>query len=224
MSGYLSSDRTTSGGESPRAVGSRVWGVLGGIASGKSTAARLLAGDLGVVLDADEIVDRLYGEPEFQSRVAEAFGPGVLGAEGRVDRQKLAGAVFADPTARALLESWIHPAVRAELVARYQDARRRGVPRIVLDVPLLLENDHSHGLAGLCDALIFVDTPDSLRDQRAVRSRGWKSGEVARREALQMPLTEKRALAHHVLHNDGDPQHLAALVRETLRRLESASL
>ena len=100
-------------------------------------------------------------------------------------------------------------------------ARRSRVPRIVIDVPLLLEHDAEHGLAGLCDALIFVDTPDELREARAIATRGWKPGEVARREALQLPLAEKRARARRVIPNDGDPARLEAAVRTALREIES---
>ena len=72
-----------------------------------------------------------------------------------------------------------------------------------------------------CDALIFVDAPDELRDERATTTRGWKRGEVARREAQQLPLAAKRARADHVIANDGDPSRLAAAVQATLRQLES---
>lgn len=194
--------------------------MLGGIASGKSAVARILAGDSGVVLDADELVSKLYTREEFRRRVTKAFGLGVLAADGSIDRAALGRAVFADQAARALLESWTHPPVRAELRARLEAARSAGVPRVVLDVPLLLENDREHRLAAQCDALIFVDSPARLRDARAILSRGWMSGEVARREALQLPLAEKRARAQHVIVNDTDRAHLESAVADVLRILE----
>ena len=81
-----------------------------------------------------------------------------------------------------------------------------GTPRVVLDVPLLLENDAQHGLAQLCDVLVFVDAPAEERERRAQRERGWPRGEVARREAAQLALSEKKKRAHHVLHNDRSPE------------------
>ncbi len=182
--------------------------------------ARLLAGKSGLVLDADELVAELFTRKEFRQRVAEAFGPGVISADGRIDRAALARAVFADQAARSLLESWTHPPVRAELRARLEAARKAGVPRVVLDVPLLLENDREHRLGAECDTLIFVDSEAQLRDARAILSRGWRSGEVARREALQLPLAEKRARAQHVIVNDTGRAQLESAVADVLRSLE----
>jgi len=206
---------------SERASTTRVWGVLGGIASGKSSVARLLAGPDGLAIDADALVGELYARPEFRARVAQAFGPGVMAASGAVDRAALAQRVFADPAARVQLESWIHPAVRDEIRARLAAARASGVPRVVLDVPLLLENEAEHRLTAECDALIFVDAPLAEREARAVRSRGWAAGEVARREAQQLALPAKRARAQHVIVNDGDPTRLEHQARELTLRLET---
>ncbi len=198
----------------------RVWAVLGGIASGKSEVARSLRGQTGVVIDADALVSELYAESEFREHVAQAFGPGVLSKSGEIDRAGLARRVFADPTARQLLESWVHPRVREQIRARLEAARRSSVPRVVLDVPLLLENESAHRLPAECDALIFIDAPPQERDARAVRTRGWPSGEVARREAQQLSLATKRARADHVIVNDGDRADLEKKVQVVLRALE----
>lgn len=183
--------------------------------------ARLLAGERGVVLDADAEVARLYADPSMRAKVAEALGPAVLAVDGQIDRQELARAVFNDPKARARLEALTHPEVRRRLQEALRTARAAGVARVVLDVPLLLENEGEHALAGECDALIFVDAPLEQRDRRALSSRGWKSGEVARREALQLPLEKKRARAQHVLRNDGDAASLSRAVESLLPILES---
>jgi dephospho-CoA kinase len=202
------------------ATTTRVWAVLGGIASGKSALARMLAGPDGVVIDADELVSELYSDPRFCERVAAAFGAEVLSESRRIDRAALARRVFADPQARRTLESWIHPPVREAIRARLDAARRRGAGRVVLDVPLLLEHEAEHRLPDECDALIFVDAPLVERDARAVRSRGWSPGEVARREAQQLPLAIKRARAQHVIVNDGTPAQLELEVRKLLRDLQ----
>ena len=104
-------------------------------------------------------------------------------------------------------------------MARLAQARDEGVARVVLDVPLLLENDDQHGFAGLCDALVFVDSDPNDRERRAVQDRDWKPGEVGRREAAQLPLDEKRARADHVVVNDGTPAELEARVAAVLREL-----
>lgn len=196
-----------------------VLGVLGGIASGKSAVARLLAGEEGIVVSADELAHGALAHPEVLAAIREAFGEGVLGPDGEVDRPALAREVFSDPERRALLESWIHPRVRASILTALEEAEARRRPRVVLDIPLLLENDPQHGLVSRCDHLIFVDAPAARRDQRAVLGRGWEPGEVARREALQLPLSEKRRRADAVIVNDGSLEELAASVRQCLADL-----
>jgi dephospho-CoA kinase len=203
--------------EGPRTARSLVLGVLGGIASGKSTAAQLLAGPDGVVISADELAREALDSPAVLERVRARFGPAAIGPDGRADRGELARRVFdAERGAelRSELEGWTHPLVRDRIGERLRAARAAGAPRIVLDVPLLLENDAQHGLARLCDVLVFVDVHDAERERRAQSARGWKSGEVARREALQLPLAVKKQRAHHVLPNDqGLPELKQAVAR-----------
>jgi dephospho-CoA kinase len=218
-------DRETQGStqESPLGAtgpgGSRtvVLGVLGGIASGKSRVAAALAGSEGVVVSADALAHEALADPEIRARVAEAFGAHVLDADGAVDRPALARVVFSDPAARRRLEGWIHPYVRARIWAALEEARRTGRPRVVLDVPLLLENDAEHGLARASDH--FVDVDAAERDRRAVRTRGWSPGEVARREAAQLPLAEKRRRSDVVVQNDGTLAELDAAIAAALAEL-----
>lgn len=199
-----------------------VLGILGGIASGKSAVARLLAGPEGLVLSADAIAHEVLDSSAVQARVRARFGPTAIGPDGKVDRAVLARAVFAPEGGAALraeLESWTHPLVRVRINERLEAARLAHVPRVVLDVPLLLENDAEHGLAQRCDVLVFVDVPDAERERRARRERGWAPGEVARREATQLPLDEKKRRAHHVLTNHQGLIELEGAVQELLARL-----
>jgi len=201
----------TSGHPSVRAP--VVVGVLGGIASGKSQVARLLAGPAGVVIDADQIARQVLESPAVRFDLLTTFGGRVFGPDGRPDREVLARTVFASPEARAKLEGFTHPAIRARIRLDLQAARKAGVPLIVLDVPLLLENESGHGLAAECDEIVFVDARDDLREARALASRGWRPGEVARREATQMPLALKRARAGRVVENHGSVAELAESVQ-----------
>jgi dephospho-CoA kinase len=215
---------STDGRDERRRSGPRVLGVLGGIASGKSTVARLLAGSDGVVLSADALAREALDSPEVLERVRARFGPAAIGPDGRADREQLARAIFEPEHGRELraeLESWTHPLVRDRITERLSAARKAGVPRVVLDVPLLLENDAQHGLARLCDVLVFVRVRDDERERRAMRDRGWKSDEVARREAAQLPLAEKEKRAHHVIENN---QGLAELHRAVDRLLSELRL
>ncbi len=176
--------------------------------------ARLWAGPEGVVIDADRLAREVLESDEVRATLRARFGDDMAPADGSVDRARLGALVFADPKSRRELENLTHPRVRARVRALLGEARARRVPWIVLDVPLLLENDGQHGLARECDILVFVDADPAAREARARAARGWEVGEVARREAAQMPLDAKRARAEHVLTNSGD---LADLTRDVLR-------
>ena len=202
----------------PPAAGTLVLGISGGIAAGKSAAARALAGPDGWVLSADALAHEVLASPAVTAKVAAHFGQEALGPHGHPDRAALAAIVFRDPVKRELLEGWIHPAVRARISTLLESARAESVPVVVLDVPLLFENDAAHDLIARCDALVFVDAPAASREARARRDRSWAAGEVARREALQLPLGEKRAASHFQIQNDGD---LDALHREAERVLDA---
>jgi len=200
----------------PSRPGGPTIGILGGIASGKSAAARQLAGPKGVVIDADHHARAALNSPEVVQELVAAFGEGILGPDGAPDRPAIAARVFADPDAKRRLESWIHPAVRARMRAELDDARVTGRRPIVLDVPLLLENDAHHGLVQECDFLVYVDSDPAARDARAVENRGWKPGEVARREDTQLPQSAKRARARYVIDNRGELSELESAVEAIL--------
>jgi len=202
-----------------------VLGVLGGVASGKSAAARFLAGEGGWTVSADRIVHELLSGEEAAEVFSGLFGSSVLAPDGSLDRAALAELAF-DPDsgegARKALEDWTHPRVRARILARIEEARSAGVPRVVLDVPLLLETDAKSGLARLCHVLVFVAVPDELRDRRGQEQRSWPPGEVARREDAQLPLDEKKERADYVLSNESTLEELEAACERVLARIEAS--
>ena len=112
--------------------------------------------------------------------------------------------------------------MRAHIGRQLDAARANQTPRVVLDVPLLLENDAQHHLVSECDALVFVDVPQSVRNARAMEKRGWSRGELARREATQMPLAAKQTRAHFVIRNDGPLAALGPLVADLLSKIRNA--
>ncbi|MCH2161284.1 MAG: dephospho-CoA kinase [Phycisphaerales bacterium] len=188
-----------------------VIGLLGGIGSGKSTVAKILEDESCVVSNADAIVQDLLGRPDIQQTLQGWWGPGVIGAEGGLDRSEIARIVFADPAERGRLEGLLHPLVELERQSAFAAAPRARAH--VIDAPLLLEA----GLQDRCDVLIFVDSPRSDRIRR-IQARGWTAEDLDQRESAQWSLDRKREHAHHVVVNDGTP---AALHRKTTDLLES---
>ena len=201
----------------PETPSPRVLGVLGGIASGKSRVARRLAGQEGWVIDADRLAREALRE--IPPALLERIGAGLSQLPDPALRAALARRVFEDPQARALLEDWIHPRVRERILAVLAEAEQQGVPRVVLDIPLLLENEAQHGLVARCHHLVFVDAPRVERERRAIEHRGWEPGEVERREATQLPLEEKRARADFVVDNSGSLEELDAAVDRVLTQV-----
>ncbi|MGI9457485.1 MAG: dephospho-CoA kinase [Aeoliella sp.] len=178
-------------------------GLVGGVASGKSMVAEMLAEFGAVVLNADRAAHNVLTQPEVQAQLVARWGRGILLEDGVIDRQAVARIVFGDdPPAseeREFLESVVHPLARAALETKRKLLAQEGKEVFVIDAPLLLEA----GWDSACDCVIFVDTPDSARLVFA-QKRGWPSGELVRRENAQMPLATKRHRADLVLDNSID--------------------
>jgi dephospho-CoA kinase len=185
--------------------------LTGGIASGKSTVAELFAA-LGVpVIDTDLIAREVVepGEPAL-AEVAAAFGPGVLGPDGRLDRRRLRDVVFADPAARQRLEAILHPAIRARMEAQ---SRAAGGPYQLLVIPLLAEG----GRRGHVDRVLLVDVPEAVQVERLMRRDGSSREQAAAALAAQVSRAARQAIADDVVENTGGVGDLRARVAELHR-------
>jgi dephospho-CoA kinase len=191
-----------------------VVGLVGGVGSGKSRVASILTDAGCLVADSDQLVRRAYEAPEIRNQLQTWWGPGILNEAGDVDRAAVAAVVFRDPVERKRLEALIHPKVEAARRALFAEAPP-DTRALVIDAPLLLEA----GLAGECSQIWFVDAPEPARRARVMSDRGWSAEELDRREAAQWSLDRKRAAAHHVIRNDGDPASLREQVQQALGRL-----
>jgi len=193
-------------------------GLLGGIASGKSAVADLLARRGARRIDADGIAHEVLSSPDIVPRIVELLGTEALDADGRPDRREIGKAVFGDPGKLRALEALVHPRVRERI--RKEIGAAADAPVVVVDAPLLLEG----GLAEIADVLVFVVAPTQARIDRARAQRGWDAGELSRREALQAPLEEKEARARLTIVNDGTLEDLDRRVETLWERLREEGL
>ena len=191
-------------------------GLTGGIGSGKSTVAELLVARGAVLVDADAIVREVQqpGTPVFLAMV-ERFGPGIVAADGTLDRPAVAAIVFADPDQLAALNGIVHPAVTDEMTARRERLAATDAT-VILDIPLLVESKYG-GLAGI----IVVDVDPELAVERLVQHRGFSEEDARARIGRQASRDERLAVADFVIDNSGDLASLGAQVDACWSWIES---
>lgn len=192
-----------------------VVGLTGGLASGKSLALAAFrsAGAATVSLDAVSRDLCRPGSPVL-ARVARAFGTGVLGPDGGLDRARLGERVFADQAQRRKLEAILHPAIRAELKRRLEKAR--GI--VVVEVPLLFEAGR-RSLAKSFDATVLVSAKTGTRLARA-RASGMAPAQAKARMAAQLPDADKARLADVTVRNDGSVKDFVRKIAEYHKAFE----
>jgi dephospho-CoA kinase len=189
-------------------------GLTGGIASGKSTAAKFF-GALGVpILDSDQVARDVVepGQPPLE-RLVERFGPGILTPDGHLDRPALRDIVFSDPKARADLEALTHPAIGAAMEAR---AAAAGGPYQILVIPLLVEKN----LGSQVDRVLVVDCDEELQIRRLRDRDGTTLAQIRAILKAQASRAARLKAAHDVIHNDAD----MSAVREQVEALHARYL
>ncbi len=192
----------------------KVLGLTGSIGMGKTTAANAFRRLRVPVFDADAAVHHLQGRGGAAVRPIEAAFPGTT-KDGRVVREALRARVLGDPAALTRLEGIMHPLVRRAEHRFLAAQRRRGVPLVVLDIPLLFET----GGRKHVDAVIVVSAPASVQRSRVLRRRGMTPERLAAILARQMPDAEKRRRADHVVQT-GQSRHVAQRqIRKIVREM-----
>lgn len=194
-----------------------VVGLAGGIGAGKSSVAAAFREIGCVVSDSDAENREVLTRPEVRRELVRWWGEGVLDERGEIDRRKVAERIFADPAERKRLEGLTHPLIKARRAERLAEAARAGAPAMIIDAPLLFEA----GVDRECDAVVFVDAPADVRAARVRASRGWDEAELARREAAQMSLEEKRRRCHYTIDNSRADGVDRAKAREILGKILS---
>lgn len=181
-------------------------GLTGGIASGKSTVAALLAARGAPVIDTDRLArEAVAPGTEGLAAVAEAFGPQILAADGSLDRAALGRRVFADPEARQRLEAILHPRIHARLEARLERIR---APYAVAMVPLLIETGWHRDM----DAVVIVDLPEAEQRERLMARDGLSAEDAEARRSAQASRAQRLEAAHYTIDNSGARAALAGQV------------
>ncbi len=203
-------------------------GLTGGIATGKSTVARILVEKGARLIDFDEL-SHAVEEPEgpVWKQIVRHFGEGILHADRTIDRRKLGDIVFADREKLDLLNRLVHPAVFQEWQRRLEEIRTAQPDAIVLsDVPLLIEA----GMKPMVDLILLVYVPPEEQIARLMARNGYSREDAEKRIASQMPIGEKLPHADLVVRNDGLPETTRKALnaiwtelikREKLRREET---
>lgn len=194
-----------------------VAGLTGGIASGKTMVAGLFR-ELGAeVIDAD-VIARSVVEPggDGLERVKACFGPGVLTADGHLDRERMASLVFSNRDQLEKLNSLLHPLIAAQIRSRLESLRRAGFDGVVIvDVPLLFEC----GWQEMFDCTIVVYCEPDVQRNRLMERSALDAAQADARIASQMPLCEKKDRADFIVDNQGAEQGLRPAVADLYARL-----
>ena len=176
--------------------------LTGGIGSGKTSVSTRLAELGAAVIDTDLLAHALT-QPDGEARpaIAAAFGPGVIAADGGLDRAAMRRLAFADPQARRRLEAILHPLIHARLAA---ELRQVAAAYAVLVIPLLFET----GWTDIADRILVVDLPEDQQIARVMRRNGLGEAEVRQIIATQVSRATRRAGADDLIENEGDLEAL----------------
>ncbi|XXY49591.1 dephospho-CoA kinase [Sorangium sp. So ce269] len=182
-------------------MGLVLFGLTGGLGSGKSTvAARFRAQGLPVI-DADALAREVVAKgTEGLDEVVRAFGPEVLLPDGSLDRARVAAVVFADPGKRRQLNAIVHPRITALTLERAAALEAQGEPLACYEAALLVENR----VVDAFRPLVVVAVPEAVQIARAMARDGVTEDEVRARLDAQLPLSSKVAVADYVIENSGD--------------------
>lgn len=203
------------------AAGPVLLGITGGLATGKSTVACLLAGHGATVFSADAAARAILipGGAVLRA-LRESFGPAAFGSDGSLDRVRLGRQVFQDPEARARLNEITHPQIlrllRAQAEAASADLTAHSI--VAFEVPLLYEA----GVERWFDLVVVVNASEATQVRRLQARNGLDCAEALRRIAAQAPLAEKLRRADHVIVNDGERAEVEAAVTGLWNRLRAA--
>ncbi|OGP81228.1 MAG: dephospho-CoA kinase [Deltaproteobacteria bacterium RBG_16_64_85] len=198
----------------------RVFGLTGGIGTGKSTVSRMFREEGLAVVDADRIAREVTapGRPAYEA-IVRRFGREVLLPDGRIDRKKLGGIVFSDAAKRAELEEITHPEIAIGIAAEIHRLESEGHRIAIVDAALI----HETGRRARFEAVIAVHCGRMQQVRRLVERDGISDQQALRRIAAQMNPDEKARASEHVIDNSGDRASTRAQVRALVERIKAGN-
>jgi len=186
--------------------------LTGGIATGKSTVASLLALNGMRVIDADKISHEILDDSK--EWVSETFGREYVTSKG-VDRAKLGKVIFADPKKKKILEAYLHPKIKEAITKESEKQDGFGFPYLI-DIPLFFENQNYP-----IEQSVVVYTPAAIQLERFMKRNGYSKEESLQRIASQLPIEEKKEKATWVINNSKDLKHLQNEVERFVDTIKS---
>lgn len=190
--------------------------LTGGIATGKSTVASLLALNGMRVIDADSISHKILDESFLW--VKETFGSQYLKTNNKVDRTKLGSFIFSNPQAKKKLEEYLHPKIKAEIEQQSEKQDSFKFPYLI-DIPLFFENNNYD-----IKKSVVVYTPADVQLERFIKRNGFSEEESRRRIASQLPIEEKKKRATWIIDNSKDLKHLQSEVELFVEKIKEIYL
>jgi dephospho-CoA kinase len=202
-------------------TGFRVFGLTGGIGSGKSTVAALVRARGLPVVSADELAREavLPGSPGL-AEVEASFGRGVMNRDGTLDRRALGDLIFRSPASRAKLNGVLHPLIQSLAQKRFDEAREAGQALVCYDIPLLFES----GAVGRYRPVVVVYAPRNERAKRVAERDGLSALEFEQRDQSQISLEEKVQRADFVVDNSRGPADLEKQVEALIPQIAAFEL
>ncbi|MDD6432131.1 MAG: dephospho-CoA kinase [Lactobacillaceae bacterium] len=196
----------------------RIIGLTGGIASGKSTVSNLLRQAGLPIVDADQITRQVQRPGSTAlNKLAAAFGNQIIQPDGNLNRVQLGKRVFADTAARQELNQIMQPLIRDAIWQAVDTLKKQNVPNVILDVPLLYEQHYDED----CDLVVVVTVSPETELRRLMARNHYSAAEARARIAAQMPLSEKVARADVVIDNDASLEQTRRQVAQLVEHLQN---
>ncbi|MFW5913748.1 MAG: dephospho-CoA kinase [Bacillota bacterium] len=192
--------------------------LTGGIASGKSTVARMFESNGVPLIDTDVLAREVLREDEEAIEQVLSLFEGVATKDGSIDRKALAKRIFDDPEAREKLNAIVHPRVRSRMHARIEELTREGHRHVLVDVPLLYEAKFDDA----CHRTITVYVDKETQIKRLLKRDGIERDYALKKIEAQMPLEEKAGRSDYVIDNSNDLAHTESQVQDILKKVGDA--